>query len=264
MIFNMTGSGEAPLNFKVVPNPQPDTANENTIWVDTDRINNYYFSATQPEGMVDYDVWFPVGTSSAVEFNALKKGGIQVYPLSAKQMVSGALVDKTVKIYQNGAWVDWWKGELYTPGNEWVNVTGGWKARGIKPGNDSSYYVAAAPTLTMTGEYMQISPASAQYGGGVVEVANDIDLTNISTISIEFEGTVSNNIVTFRTFNRNSAHLGEYVAYVELLNKSTTAKKVVTLNVSSLTGKYDVSFAFANFWNNVASGTIKVYSVTME
>ena len=106
MIFNMTGGG-APLNFKVVPNPQPDTAKENTIWVDTDRINNYYFSATQPEGMVDYDVWFPVGTSSTVEFNALKKGGIQVYPLSAQQMVSGVLKDVTAKSYQGGVWKEW-------------------------------------------------------------------------------------------------------------------------------------------------------------
>ena len=106
MIFNMTGGG-APLNFKVVPNPQPDTANEITIWEDTDRINNYYFSATQPEGMVDYDVWFPVGTSSTVEFNALKKGGIQVYPLSAQQMVSGVLKDVTAKSYQGGVWKEW-------------------------------------------------------------------------------------------------------------------------------------------------------------
>lgn len=101
------GGGGAALNFKVVPNPQPSVAKENTIWVDTDRINNYYFSATQPEGMVDYDVWFPVGTSSPVEFNALKKNGIQVYPMAAKQYVSGVCRDVVAKIYQGWEWVDW-------------------------------------------------------------------------------------------------------------------------------------------------------------
>lgn len=128
MIFNMTGGGAA-LNFNVVPNPQPDTAKENTIWVDTDRINNCYFSATQPEGMVDYDVWFYIGTSSPVEFNALKKGGIQVYPVSAKQYVNGALVDKSAKSYQGGNWIEWWvwNGELFDNGNQYEPITGGWE-----------------------------------------------------------------------------------------------------------------------------------------
>lgn len=52
-------------------------------------------------------VWFNVGTSSPVEFNALKKNGIHVYPLSANQYIDGALVDVEAKIYQNGEWVEW-------------------------------------------------------------------------------------------------------------------------------------------------------------
>ena len=105
---NAGGGGGAALNFKVVPGlTQPGTASENTIWVNTERIGAWYFSVTQPENMQEWDVWFPVDTSSTVEFNALKKNGIQVYPLSAKQHVSGALVDKTTKIYQNGEWVEW-------------------------------------------------------------------------------------------------------------------------------------------------------------
>lgn len=99
------------LNFKVICNPKPDTAKENTIWVDTDRINNYYFSATQPENMVDYDVWFPIGTSSPVAFSATKKNSIMVYPLSSKQYIGGELVDKTAKSYQSGVWVEWYSRE---------------------------------------------------------------------------------------------------------------------------------------------------------
>jgi hypothetical protein len=53
-------------------------------------------------------VWITTGKSSPVAFNALKKNNITVYPISAKQYVSGAWVDKTAKSYQNGAWVDWW------------------------------------------------------------------------------------------------------------------------------------------------------------
>lgn len=119
------GGGSLPLNFKVIGNPQPETAKENTIWVDTDKINNYYFSATQPENMVDYDVWFPVGTSSTVAFSATKKNPVMVYPISAKQMVSGALVYKAAKSCQGGEWVDWWDGYLYNSGDEHIDITGG-------------------------------------------------------------------------------------------------------------------------------------------
>lgn len=113
------------LNFEVVCNPQPSTAKENTIWVDTDKINNYYFSATQPENMVDYDVWFSTGRSSTGEFNALKKNGIHVYPISAKQYVSGVWVDVTAKSYQNSEWVEWIS-YLYNKGNTYDHITGGW------------------------------------------------------------------------------------------------------------------------------------------
>ena len=57
-----------------------------------------------PYGGIEGGVWFPTATSRSTEFNALKKNGIQVYPLSAKQYVGGAWVSKGVKIHQFGAW----------------------------------------------------------------------------------------------------------------------------------------------------------------
>lgn len=119
--YLVQNGGGTSLNFKVIPNPMPSTAKENTIWVDTDKINNYYFSAEQPENMVEYDVWFPVGTSSSVAFSATKKNPIMIYPLSAKQYIGGALVNKTAKSYQNGAFVDWWDGSILVDGKDYVN-----------------------------------------------------------------------------------------------------------------------------------------------
>lgn len=60
-------------------------------------VANYY---AFEEGMV----WFSTGISSFSEFNALKKNGIMVYPISAEQCVNGALIGKTMKIYKNGMW----------------------------------------------------------------------------------------------------------------------------------------------------------------
>lgn len=99
------GASGAALNFKVVGNPQPSTARENTIWVDTDIINNYYFSPDQPVNMAEYDVWFAVDAAKSVEFNALKRNSIQVFPGLAKQFVGGVLIPKVACIYQNAEWI---------------------------------------------------------------------------------------------------------------------------------------------------------------
>ena len=99
------GGGGMSLNFKVVTGlTQPVTASENTIWVKVEAIGDWYFSATQPENLQELDVWILVNEYSPVEFNALKKNGIQVYPISAKQYVNGTLQEKSVKAYQNGQW----------------------------------------------------------------------------------------------------------------------------------------------------------------
>lgn len=104
-MYGFGGGGGAPLNFEVVGNPQPDNSKENTLWVNTDvKITSWIFSATEPENPAEGMVWFSVGTSSPVEFNALKKNALQVYPRSAQQYVSGAWVDVTAKIYQNSVW----------------------------------------------------------------------------------------------------------------------------------------------------------------
>lgn len=108
-IFGVDGSYEgAELNFEVVGGTSvPASPKENTIWVNTNTaITDWVFSATQPSAKSGR-VWISTGTSSPIEFNALKKNGIQVYPISAKQYVSGAWVDRTAKTYQGDKWENW-------------------------------------------------------------------------------------------------------------------------------------------------------------
>ena len=109
MIFNMTGGGGNPLNFKVVGGTsQPSDTKENTIWVNTSTtISGWAFSAETPSNPVAGMVWFLTGTSSNIEFNALTKNDVTIYPLSAKQYVSGAWVDVTAQSYQGGVWKEW-------------------------------------------------------------------------------------------------------------------------------------------------------------
>lgn len=97
------------LNFEVVGGTsQPNNPKENTIWINTSTsVNSWVFSATQPSNPVNGMVWISTGSDSIVEFNALKENGLQVYPISAKQYVSGACVGKNAMTYQGGVWKSW-------------------------------------------------------------------------------------------------------------------------------------------------------------
>lgn len=117
---NTGGGGSGGLNFQVIGGTTaPSNPKENMIWVNTStKITSYIFSATQPTGSAGM-VWISTGTSSTVEFNALKKNGIQVYPISAKQYINGAWRNVEAKSYRNGSWVEWLETEkfLYYRGN---------------------------------------------------------------------------------------------------------------------------------------------------
>lgn len=95
-LYGFGASGGTGVNFKIVGGTtQPTTARENTIWVNTDTaISGWAFSASAPAEPVEGMVWLQTGTYSNVEFNALRKNGIQVYPLAAKQYVDSAWVEK--------------------------------------------------------------------------------------------------------------------------------------------------------------------------
>ena len=125
MIFNMVGGGAA-LNFKIIGGTaQPENPAENTIWINTDAaVTCWAFSASEPqaeEGMV----WIRVGSYSPAAFNALKKNGIMVYPMSAEQYINGAWVAKDAESYQGGKWNAWIM-YLFYNGDQNEAVTGGW------------------------------------------------------------------------------------------------------------------------------------------
>lgn len=104
------GGGGASLNFAVKAYSSEAellaaVPKENTIGIiTTTPITSWFFDAVEPETVADGMVWFPTGTSGAVEFNALKKNGIQVYPLSAKQYAGGAWQHKPAMVYQKNGW----------------------------------------------------------------------------------------------------------------------------------------------------------------
>lgn len=239
--------GYNPLNFKVVCNPQPETAKENTIWVDTDKINMCYFSATQPENMVEYDLWILTGTSSTVEFNALKKNGIHVYPITANQYIGGALVAKTAKTYQGGQWTEWER-YLYKSGDEFEGFTGGWI------GEDRTFRAANGGKVpTITRNPTNLSATVAAYNGGVVRVQNAIDLTGYS--KLEFNGVLKDVYSILYIWTSLSGFVQDNVA----AKLEGPVNGVGTIDLSSIPdGKYYIGLALYHTGAAVTMNSLKL------
>ena len=193
-IFGIDGTCESSsLSFSVVGGTtQPSSPAENTVWVNTSTtISSWVFSSTTPSSPQEGMVWFLTGTSSNVEFNVLNKNDIRVYPLSTKQYVSGAWVDKIVASYTNGAWISWWDGYLYKNGDECTNFTGGWALSGVGTKGTSSIKVGEDPYrfdinstaytksgVNLTGKttlqaYFTAANAETTYGGVYLDVYRD-------------------------------------------------------------------------------------------
>ena len=227
-LYGFGGGGGAALNFSVVGNPQPANPKANTIWVDTDvDITGWIFKATQPENLAEGNVWFLVGTSSPAEFNALKKNGITVYPLSAKQYINGALVDKTAKTYQDGAWADW---IVYT----YLFKSG----EGVA--SDWTVNKNTNARVNITADYINITnTSSASWDFGLYK-KNVVDLTNVNTVAIEaqMDSTPRFSIVANKTTFTNSSDYKGFTAYVNITLRS--GRQVYKLDVSNLSGMYYV------------------------
>lgn len=172
------------LNFEIVGGlEQPANPKENMIWVNTDvAINEWKFSSSEPENVVEGFVWIYTGNSSEVAFDVVEN--IEVYPISAKQYVGGVWVDVTAKSYQGGEWVDWII-YLFNNGDQCENITGGWEKV-----YDSGQY---GGTLTFSDGLIKIVANSQSYGARAGCSSLDIGIwKNFSTLYLETaDGTTS-------------------------------------------------------------------------
>jgi hypothetical protein len=188
MIFNMTGGGGNPLNFEIVGGTsQPINPKENTIWVNTSTaISEWVFRAEQPTG-ASGKVWFEVGASSETSFNTLKENEIRVYPISAKQYVSGSWQNVEAKSYLNGEWKEWIPdGALYYKGNEMTAKTGGWSAYAWTPNNN---YTNNGFAFEKNEDHMSLGYHPTTQGGRdwAISSNNKIDMSKYNTLRIDAE-----------------------------------------------------------------------------
>jgi hypothetical protein len=175
-------------------------------------------------------VWISTGTSSAVDFNALKKNDITICPTGCKQYGSSAWASKTAKTYQGGKWVDWLT-YLYDGGSS------GWKvaSKGSGWANGTLSYDKAL-VLTLSSHTTCLA----------VTTSTSVDLTEFKTMKVVVSSSSTNldtaynwiGISNSNDFSWNPESAGSQLPSCVVANKSFTASGTITLDITSLNGKY--------------------------
>ena len=158
-----------------------------------------------------------------------------VYPLKAKQMVSGSLVERTAKIYQNGEWREWIT-YLFVSGDECAAVTGGWQSVMDSDSCTLTKEITDAGALRMTAR------ANGNHRKGFFYTDKEIDLSDAECVKI--------NITEFQK-NYGS---GDYeyhdicISAKNTLNSPVAQAKIsaigeMSIDVSNLQGSYVVAFS---------------------
>ena len=156
---------------------RPAKASHNAIWIETDEeITSHVLSATEPANPVEGMAWVTIGASGIIKI-ASPVGGdwITVYPISAKQYIGGAWVDKEAKSYQEGEWVEWFAGTyLYNEGDECATITGGWSSGQV--------FDDGPGTFTTDGGMLNLAHTTGRYSSNAVQSVNKIPLSTASTL----------------------------------------------------------------------------------
>lgn len=232
---NGGGGAGTVLNFKVVGGTtEPASPSENMIWINTDTpitwwgIGDYNHSPgwSTPDGYVYINA--DTSTNTGDDFNALKKNEIWLRPIHAIQRVNGAWVDKTAKIYQNGAWVEWWNGHLYEYGDQHDQITDGWTSSNYKAYGHNT-------TSQFNTNNIYIWGTNGGPAGGVGTV-NKIDLSKYTKLKLLYTGTNTGGYANLSVLtNKSNDIINAPLATATIPNGTS---QTVTLNITNINEGY--------------------------
>lgn len=252
------GGGGAALNFDVKAYATKElllaaAPKENTIGIiSTTEMTGWIIDANQPENLTEGMVWISVGTSSTVEFNALKKNGLQVYPLTAKQYISGALVNVTAMSYQGEEWVEWII-YLYNSGNEFSDITGGWVATSVRAYSNNT---AATPSVTRGEDniLIELTSTSGNNKSGSLRTAKKITLDNCNKLTLDFytSGTDDGNVLLAIMSTDSPSYVYGNENAVAFVAGKVLSNTKLEIDLSAVTGEYYIFVALAVYNANTA------------
>ena len=234
-------SGQEALNLSVAFSAtRPASAQENTIWVNTDKaVPKWTFSERAPEGPRMWQGWIKTGNPTKTSINILEENQIFL-DLAGAYLYTGAEWKSAESyIYKNGSWLQLsreWNGELYISGDEFTEKTGGWIARGLP---FASGYPAGTPSLQKEADRMVFNTTA---GGSVLYTENRIDLTGYSRLI--FEGRLLNNEGNdnWQVFRIWSAFGGNAEENIVRQAKGRNATSL-TIDIGDLNGTYIVGIS---------------------
>jgi hypothetical protein len=203
----------------------------------------------------DGKVWFKTGAKSNASFNALKKNELMVYPVSAYQYINNEFIDVDSVVYQYGQWVELykWDGTLYDSGNQYVDITGGWK---VGEGN---------ATATVNDTEMKLSTSSNSANRIHVETKNKVDLTNYNSIYAQVtinKLSLGSGIANVRCRLGYSSTNGANLANISTKTEQSftgKCKAILQLDISDVVGEQFVVFGIGYY-----SVTVTVDKIWME
>ena len=252
---------ENPLKFAVVAyasevdlnTATPEDTTITTIGVvTTNPINGWYFSSVQPENMKEGEVWFATDKSSSTEFNALNNNNIMVYPVGAKQMVSGELKDVTAKTYLKDVWVAWAPPTVYLMKSGEGNP------------NDFEYdvYSQEYGSCTITAEKISLSVAKLLS----FQKKETVDLTRYKTVHFNVDCTRTS-AGQFHLCASKKSLLGDYLTDLSapaMVAPEATGVQELKLDVTNLSGNYYIG-GKTSYRNNGGGWTdMIIYDIWMD
>lgn len=262
---NAVGGGTS-LNFDVKRYPTEaellaDTPKENTIGIiTTNKITGWMFAAAYPAEPVEGMVYITTGTEGNISFNALKKNAIQVYPLRTQQYVGSAWVNVTAMSYQDGKWSEW-KTYLYNKGETAYNFT----VKGMKS-ESSAAALGVAPTITKNSDnvYIKIEKGSNANGSaGIAYISEKADLTNASTLCVEgdFYQDYNKEFPMFCVWSSIGTYSNENIKASKSIVSAleTEETKLIQLDVSNLTGSYNIGIRMLSTESNSYARIRQIY-----
>lgn len=242
------------------------TPKNNTIGVVTNvDIASWIFSSVEPDVPVPGSVWFKTGTDSPVEFNALKKNSIHVYPRDAYQYIAGVWNRLEAMSFQDGQWVKWIT-YLYDSGDECTDITGGWTAIGKKV-SSSSHNDAAAPTVTRNDDNI-LAILSSDDKSGILYAENSINLTNHSRLIAEGEFYLNsttdpvNNVALCIWTSLGTYYLSNLVSRTGVGKRATVVTRLEA-DISALVGQHTIGFLI-NTSGNAGGSYVKIKKCWLE
>lgn len=227
-------SNGAELNFEVVSGIiKPENPTENTIWVNTDtEISDWIFSLTEPTELVEGMVWFPIGSSSPVAFNALKKNNIYICPMVAKQYINSEWTDKIAKTFINSNWADWTH-YLYNHG-EMVPFSKWTAAQGLVENKADHVLLSKSGNATpYLGWWTEDSVDLSGYKKLCAEVACTVELIANDFAAWKFKFGVFSAKLIGNLYVNSSSNMIAGTGFT-----GDTVKRVYEVDITDLTGGY--------------------------